>query len=418
MPVVQLKDYCFAHQPILGPGNSIVAMELLYRSTHRATDDVFDHTAATANVIVSAFSHIGMIELMGNRKLFINVAEELLLSDTITLLPKDKVTLELLEHIEVTDEIVARVRQLKEMGYEFALDDYVFHAEPCPLFSLVDIIKVDMLQTDVLNLEPLVRYLRQWPCKLLAEKVETQEIYQACQKAGFDLFQGYFFAHPTIIDGKLTDPHKLAVLNLLDKVSSEAEFDEIEAAFKGNPGLTYSLLRLVNSPAFYSHNKIESIRQAINILGLRHLSRWLQVMLFTQQNDHECLPILELAIHRGRLMELMAKALAISPDRAYVCGMLSLADTAMNMFIEEIVNSLNLVDEVRLALLDRKGKLGAMLDICEHLEQGDFEQVDATARHLYLATASLTEMQKESITWTSQMLSDLFTAPSSGHNSD
>lgn len=411
MPGVQLKDYCFAHQPILGPDNSIVAMELLYRSIHSEANNTFDHTAATANVIISAFSHIGMIELMGDRKLFINVAEELLLSDIITLLPQDKVTLELLEHIEVTNEIIARVHQLKEMGYEFALDDYVFHAEPCPLFNLVDIIKVDILQSDVDDLEALVQYLRQWPCKLLAEKVETREIYQVCQKAGFDLFQGYFFAHPTIIDGKLADPHKLAVLNLLAKVSGDAEFDEIESAFKGNPGLTYSLLRLVNSPAFYSANKIESIRQAINILGLRQLGRWLQVMLFTQQNDQECLPILELAVHRGRLMELMAGSLAISSDRAYVCGMLSLADTAMNMPIEEIINHLNLVDDVSQALLKRESKLGLMLSICEHLEQGEFDEVNRIAQQLHLSVASLTEKQEESITWTNQMLSHLFKAP-------
>ena len=116
-----------------------------------------------------------MIELMGKRKLFINVAEHLLLSDSITLLPKDKVTLELLEHIEVTEEILTRIRELKAMGYEFALDDYVFHSDPCPLFELVDIIKVDILNADLNALDQLVAYLRQWPCKLLAEKVETDK---------------------------------------------------------------------------------------------------------------------------------------------------------------------------------------------------------------------------------------------------
>jgi len=410
MPVAQLKGYCFAHQPILGPDNAIVAMELLYRNAGPEINEPFDHTAATANVIISAFSHIGMIELMGDRKLFINVAEELLLSDTITLLPKEKVTLELLEHIEVNEEILARVRQLKDMGYEFALDDYIFHADPCPLFELVDIIKVDIIQSDLSNLNDQVRFLRQWPCKLLAEKVETQEIYQLCKDAGFDLFQGYFFAHPTIIDGKLADPHKLAVLNLLSKVMADAEFDEIEAGFKCNPALTYSLLRLVNSPAFYSSSKIESIRQAINVLGLTQLGRWLQVLLFTQQNEQECLPILELAVHRSRLMELMAEKLNISQERAYVCGMLSLADSAMGIPMTEIINNLNLVDEVGSALLQRQGTLGLMLNICEQLEQGAFETVDQSAEKLKLTTAVLNDMHKGAVIWSNQMLCQLFKA--------
>ncbi len=408
MPGAQLKDYCFAHQPILGPDGNTVAMELLYRDLQPAPPRPFDHTAATANVIISAFSHIGMLELMGDRKLFINVAEELLLSDTITLLPKDKVTLELLEHIEPTAAIVARVRELKQLGYEFALDDYTFNVEPNPLFDLVDIIKVDVLQTNARLLPELVAYLRQWPCLLLAEKVEDSAMYQSCKAAGFDLFQGYYFAHPTVIDGRLTDPSKLAVLNLLAKVTGEADFNEIETAFKANPGLTYGLLRLVNSPAFYSSSKIGSIRQAIQILGLRQLGRWLQVMLFTQQSEQNCTPILELAVHRGRLMELMAESSGIFPERAYVSGMLSLADSALGVPLEDIVNSLNLVEEVCEALLNRAGKIGTMLSICQQLENGEFDQVAKLIHALPVSLPDLMDMQKESIAWSHQMLHQLF----------
>lgn len=408
MPVAHLKDYCFAHQPILDPDGAIVAMELLYRDAQPEAKNAFDHTAATASVIISAFSHIGMIELMGDRRLFINVAAELLLSDTITLLPKDKVTLELLEDIEITDEIIARVRQLKDAGYEFALDDYVFQEEPCPLFELVDIIKIDILQTDLDSLPQLISFLRQWPCRLLAEKVETREIYYACKQAGFDLFQGYYFAHPTIIDGRMTDPNKLAVLNLLAKVNNDADFGEIEVSFKGNPGLTYGLLRLINSPAFYSSHKIGSIRQAIHVLGLRQLGRWLQVMLFTQQNEQNCAPILELAVHRGRLMELMAECIHITPERAYVAGMLSLADGALDMPIEDIVNSLNLVDEVSYALLEREGKIGMMLNLCHQLENGEFDDVADMAVMLQIPIPALMEKQQKSITWANEMLHQLF----------
>lgn len=409
MPAVQLKDYCFAHQPILGPDNNIVAMELLYRDAQPEAMNAFDHTVATANVIINAFSHIGMIELMGQRKLFINIAEDLLLSDTITLLPKEKVTLELLEHIEVTGEIVARVRQLKDMGYEFALDDYVFRDAPCPLFDLVDIIKIDILQTDAGQLPQLVEHLRQWPCKLLAEKVESQEVFEACKQAGFDLFQGYFFAHPALLGGRLTDPNKVVVLDLLSKVGNDAAIEKIEASFKGNPGLTYSLLRLISSPAFYSSSKIGSIRQAIQVLGMRQLGRWLQVLLFTQQGDQQCSPLLELAVHRGRLMELMAgSSVGISPECAYVTGMLSLADCALGMPMREVLASLNLVDEVHRALLKREGGIGTLLQVCEKLENGEFEAVAEIADTLNISIPALMEMQTASIAWSNQMLHDLF----------
>jgi c-di-GMP-related signal transduction protein len=408
MPAVHLKDYCFAHQPILDGYGNTVAIELLFRDAQPEAGNAFDHTTATANVIINLCSHIGMIELTGKRKLFINVAEDLLLSDTITLLPKDKVTLELLEHIVITDEILARVRELKALGYEFALDDYVFHFDPCPLFELVDIIKVDILHADLNALDQLVAYLRQWHCKLLAEKVESQEIHEACLSAGFDLFQGYYFAYPTLHEGKVPDPAKMAVLNLLSKVSSDAELDEIEPLFKGNPGLTYSLLRLISSPAFYSSNKISSIRQAIQILGMRQLGRWLQVLLFTQQKDQKCLSLLELAVHRARLMELMAESIGVSTESAYVTGMLSLADCALGMTMETIIEHLNLVEDIHLALLKRVGKLGMLLRICEKLENGEFEEVAEMAKLLNITIPSLMEMQTASIAWGNKMLHDLF----------
>lgn len=409
MPSVQIKDYCFAYQPILGPDKNTLAMELLYRDPQPEAMHAFDHTTATANVIINVCSHIGMLELIGQRKLFINVAEDLLLDDAITLLPKDKVTLELLEHIEATDEIVARVRQLKEMGYEFALDDYVYSDTSSPLLALVDIIKVDILHADLAALDRLVASLRQWPCKLLAEKVEDQATFEACLAAGFDLFQGYFFAHPALLGGKLTDPNKLVVLNLLSKVNTDADIEEIETVFKGNPGLTYSLLRLISSPAFYVSQKIDSIRQALQMLGMRQLGRWLQVLLFTQHNAQHCLPLLEMAVHRARLLELAAQPIGVSPERAYVTGMFSLADSALGIEMQEILAHLNLVDQVEHALLRREGALGKLLKLCENLENGEFDEVATLAAELGIAIPALMEFQKQSIEWGNRMLHDLFT---------
>lgn len=407
MPAVQLKDYCFAHQPILDTAGNTVAIELLYRDAQPEAGYAFDDTTATANVIINVCSHLGMIELMGKRKLFINVAEGFLLSDNITLLPKDKVTLELLEHIEITDEILLRVRELKAMGYEFALDDYIFHFDPCPLFDLVDIVKVDILHADLNALDELVAYLRQWPCKLLAEKVENEEVHQACLKAGFDLFQGYYFAYPTLHGGRITDPARMVVLDLLSKVSCDAELDEIEASFKANPGLTYSLLRLISSPAFYTSRKISSIREAIQILGMRQLGRWLQVLLYTQKSDHSCLSLLELAVHRARLMELMAESAGIPHEQAYVTGMLSLADSALGIPMPTIIEHLNLVDDIHAALLKREGNIGLLLRICEKLENGEFEEVAAIVESLQITVRALMEMQAASIAWGNRMLHDI-----------
>jgi EAL and modified HD-GYP domain-containing signal transduction protein len=411
MPIVEVKDYCFAYQPILTQDGATTALELLYRDSDSGFADITDDTSATASVVVNTLSHIGMIEPLGNMKLYINVAEDMLLSDTIKLLPCDKVTLELLEHIEVTPLIVDRVRELKNLGYEFALDDYVYKEEPCPLFELVDVIKVDILQSGTQNLNRLTEYLRQWPCKLLAEKVETQAVYDTCKAAGFELFQGYFFAYPTMLEGRRIEPHKAAVLHLIALVNSEAELKEIESALKANPGLAFSLLKIINSPVFYPSTKVGSINQALQLLGLKQLNRWLQIQLFAQQGkqDQKCTPLLSLALQRARLMELMAERISVTPDRAYVAGMFSLAEAALGIAMKEVLDKLNLVEEVHLALLNRNGKIGQMLNICEGLEHGKFEQVVEVTNALAIPVPDLMTMQSDAIVWADRLLHDLMT---------
>jgi EAL and modified HD-GYP domain-containing signal transduction protein len=408
MPTVQIKDYCFAYQPILTRDGDIVALELLYRDPDTDAAIITDHTAATANVMVNCMNHIGMIQLMGEMKLFINIAADMLMSNVIDLMPKDKVTLELLENIQVTPEIVARVNELKAAGYEFALDDYVYREPPCPLFGLVNIIKIDILQSDLETLPQLVAHLRQWPCKLLAEKVETREVYERCKAAGFDLFQGYYFARPTRLDGRRADPKKLALLNLISLVENDADFDEIETCVKSNPGLTYHLLRLINSPAYYPSTKIGSVGQALQMLGMRQLGRLLQVLLFIESSNADCAPLLELAVHRAKLMELLAESTATHPDRAYVTGMFSLAETALGMPIDAILAELNLVEEVVQALLHGTGEIGIMLEICIQLENADFERVAALADELKIPIPALMEMQNAAILWANQQMHSVF----------
>lgn len=409
MPTVEVKDYCFAYQPIFTANGGTTALELLYRDSDSGFADVTDHTSATANVLVNTLSHIGMIELLGGLKLFINVAEDLLLSDTIKLLPSDKVMLELLEHIEVTPQIVERVRELRNLGYEFALDDYVYKEEPCPLFDLVEIIKVDILQSDVENLGHLVKYLRQWLCKLLAEKVEDQAIFERCKQAGFDLFQGYYFAYPTMLEGRRIEPHKAVILHLISLINSDADLKEIEAALKTNPGLSFSLLKVINSPAFYPGTKIGSISQALQLLGMKQLNRWLQIQLFAQQGrcDTQCTPLLGLALQRAKLMELLAESISVITDRAYVAGMFSLAEAALSISMEEILSKLNLVEDVHMALLTREGKIGGLLNLCENLEYGKFDQVETLAASLAIPIPFLMDMQSEAIIWSNQLLHDL-----------
>jgi len=401
------REIFIGRQPILDRSQNLAAFELLFRSGRSGGADVSDDLQATATVITRSFSDLGLHAVLGKYRGFINVSANLLMSDMLELLPQEQVVLELLETIEITDDIVARCRDLKAMGFSLALDDFVGY-DPVyePLLEVVEVVKIDLLQLDVPALEQLVRQLKAWPVQLLAEKVDSAEQAERCRQLGFHLFQGYYFAKPVVLTGKRSDPSKLALLKLLGLILSDAETHDIERAFKHNPTLSYNLMRLVNSVATGLSHKINSLSQAIVVLGRRQLQRWLQLLLFTADaSDAEFpTPLMQLAATRGKMAELLAHVTHPRDrdyqDRAFTAGIMSLLDTMLGMPMQDIVQQLNLAEDVQQALLAREGPIGLLLLLAEKQEANDLEGMAAVlAQEPALAMGDVTRAGVEAMLW-------------------
>jgi len=395
-------------QPILDRKQNIVAYELLFRSGHSADANVFDDMAASAHVITHAFTELGVVTVLGKHKGFINVHADLLMSDMLELLPKDKVVVELLETIEITPAVVERCKQLRAMGFTLALDDYTgLDNQYEPLFGLVEVVKLDYPLVDKANLANIVQRLKKYPVKLLAEKIEDREQAELCLDLGFDLFQGYFYARPMILTGKRADPSKLTLLRLIGLALSDAETTEIERVLQHDPSLTYKLLRLVNSVAMGLTQKVSSLRHAIVVLGRRQLQRWLQLLMFVPNSGQTDNPLLQLAATRGKLMELLAQVQAERDkdyqDRAFIAGILSLLDTLLGMPMEEIAEQINLAPDIKLALLQREGMLGELLELAEKIERSDFAAVGELLDVTGLQVSDLLQAQMEAMRWANDL---------------
>lgn len=395
-------------QPILDRDQRVVAFELLFRSGRTQAAGVTDDMQATASVIQHAFSEMGAQAVLGHHLGFINVNAEMLLSDLVEILPREQVVLELLETVTVTDAVVERCRALTQMGYRIALDDFVFDDSYRPLLALADIVKIDLMQHTDDALRALVGQLRQWPVKLLADKIDSHEQADFCRALGFELFQGYYFAKPAVLSVKRANPAQLALLELLDLVLADADTAEIERVFKQNANLTYNLLRLVNSAGGGAVRKIETVSQALMLLGRKQLQRWLQLLVFTlQEGTPYPSPLLLMAAARGRMMELLAQRRggdAALRDQAFMAGIFSLIENVIGKPLAEILQDLNLGDTMNAALLRREGTLGALLDLVESVEQQDLGHtltlLDAAGG---LSLSDLTVAEIEAMVWTHQI---------------
>ena len=377
------QEIFIARQPIVDRNENLVAFELLFRSAHGSLESgVVDDTHATAQVLVNAFGEMGIAEVLGAHKGFINLDAEILHSDLIELLPKQQVMLELLETIKIDTAIIARCHELKAKGFSLALDDVVELSDDIkPLLGVVEVVKLDLMLIDPARLPALVKDLKRYPVKLLAEKVEHREQARHCMEIGFDLFQGYHFARPEMLSGKRSDPSKMMLIHLLSIMLSEADNSEIEEAFKQHADLTYNLMRMVNSVGAGLVTKVSSLKHALIVLGRQPLRRWVQLMLYasTKGNAATVSPLMQLAATRGKLLELVAQREHPSEldyaDRAFMVGMLSLLDALLGEPLADIVARMSLHEEVESALLLHEGNLGDLLTLCEKIETGDIAAI-------------------------------------------
>jgi EAL and modified HD-GYP domain-containing signal transduction protein len=397
-------------QPILDREQSIVGYELLFRSADTLHANIGDQANVDSFVISNVLSNFGIQEVLGKHKGFINVTGALLMSDLLEILPREQTVIEILETVELSDALLHRCRELKEQGFTLALDDNLYHPDYEPLYEIVDIVKIDVLQVPADSLKQMVDLLSNRGLTLLAEKVETIEQYHFCLDLGFDLFQGYYFARPAVLNKRKVDVSGVALLKLLELICRDAEITEIEEAFKHNPNLTYNLLRLVNSVVIGMKEKIRTLRHALVVLGMQQLKRWIQLALFASDKTGAAgNPLLESAATRGRLMEILVKEWGPGPqdqdysESAFMTGVLSLVDVLLGTPMEKILAQLNLAEEVRLALLERKGALGSLLLLTEKLENLDFAEVSQLLNQYHCSREILITAQLEAIEWTNSL---------------
>ncbi len=410
-----MENVFLGKQPILDRNQKLIAYELFFRSNERDEKaDFSNDLTATANVIVNAYGHFGIQNILGDQRGFINVNRELILSDIVELLPSNHVVLELKSTDKFDDELIAKCKELKKRGHQCALDSVVtLNDEIQRILPVINIVKIDVSKLDKENLASLVSQYKRWPVLLLAEKVETPELAKECLALGFEMFQGYYFAKPENISGKRADPGKLSLLKLLQLVMSDSDIEEIDKEFKRQPGLSYNLLRMVNSAASGLPQKINSIKQSIALLGRKQLQRWIQLLLYTNENsasgdDGMTNALLQTAATRGKLMELIAAVERphdkTHQERAFMVGILSLLDTLLGIEMQQIIDKLSIPEDMSNALLGRSGRLGQELKLIEASETNKTEMVKSLLGELgFLSQSKLTDLELEALGWVNRI---------------
>jgi c-di-GMP phosphodiesterase len=401
----EISEIFIGRQPIFDRELQVVAYELLYRGNQQNNfAAVTDGEMATTQVLVNAFMEIGFDDLVGEHHAFINMTRSFILGEQLKSLPNDRVVIEILEDIEIDEEVISSVKALSEAGYSIALDDFVYHESLKPLVLLADIIKIDLMALSASEIEQHVLELKQYDVKLLAEKVETRQEYENCKALGFDYFQGYFFCKPQIIKGEKLPTNRVAILQLVSKIyDPEVTFQELDVLISRDVSLSYKLLRIINSAAYALPRKIDSMKQALTILGMKHIRNWVSMIAFSGIDDKPA-ELFQIAMIRAKMCESVGQSLGHKDSDAYfTVGLFSNLDALMDQPLEALVTPLPLSLEIKSALLDKAGEMGVVLSCVLAYENADWESVD----HSQVDPHVIKNMYAMSLHWAREMSREL-----------
>lgn len=400
------QDTFLARQPIVDAKHNLIGYELLFRASAQATSsDIDDSYRAGLNVMATTLFDMGTEWLLKGKLAFINMDHPTLMSEFVTLLPPQKIVIEIMNTVEPSDELLARLEELKAAGFRFAIDKYKPNTPLDKLLPHVSYIKLDVAELGQAKTAEVLRGLYTLPVRLVAEKVESQEVFDWCLGLGFHYFQGYYFAHPEHLMAKVLNPGHATILRLLDMVRRDGDLKDIEAALKTDVALTFKLLRYINSAGFGLSCEVQSIRHAVSILGMQPLYRWLTLLLATA-GTHPASPAqARTAITRGRLCELLgAHYMSKSEqDNLFITGVFSLLDAMLDTPMEDIMDRLIIQEDIADALLNRGGIYGPILSLVEACESQNPERIEELTTSLMLTPEDVTKDHLKALAWIEQI---------------
>ncbi len=390
-----------ARQPILDRSERTFGYELLFRPTAESTSSG-DRTDRATEILVDNLFLVGLDSLSDGRPLFVNCTRKALTGEVASLLPPERVVLEILDTVKPDDEVMRACRGLKTAGYRLALDDFTLEQFSNPLLPLMDFVKVDFALNRPAQRKLLVRNLRARRVHPVAEKVETPVEFREAVGMGFQYYQGFFFARPQTLTRRAIPAFKLNLMRIL-REACRADFNAVrlEEAIKNETSICYRLLRYLNTYAFSFRHQISSIRHALTLMGEEKVRQWLSLVVETAMGQDKPEELVVTSVIRARCCELLAEPAAL-PNLGtdlFLTGMLSAIDAILDQPLASVLEELGVSTDIRGALLEAKGPLHPIVAGVLALEKADWSAVSELTAKARLSEGTFMRAYAESLDW-------------------
>lgn len=373
-----MSSVYLARQPIVSIDAKLDAYEIMYLDDKKHFD-TSKQRSASASVINSVLNKFGTKEFITEHKSFVKIDKNFLMSDLVKTVPIDFFTLSIDSEIEMTERTLERIEQLHEIGFSLAIHDIDLSRENILKYKKVidklTYFKINIYADIDLEDKDLIVEIQDHGVKIVATKIENEFEYQTSKDLECDLYQGYWFSKPQILENEKFDPSQFNILKLYNMLISDANLDEITTEFEKNHALTIQLLQFINSANFHFESKIASIHHVLTLVGRKPLSQWLMLLIYSKSvtKDEKVSPLMLMIKNRTELMQNLLKVL--KPDvksnalgEAYLVGVLSLIEAIFKTKLSEILEHIHISELATKALLRDEGTLGMLYKVVRDIE--------------------------------------------------
>jgi c-di-GMP-related signal transduction protein len=361
---------------------------------------------AGAKIVEGSINSIGLGSLLQGKKAFFNMTRRMLAEDLAGLLPPRQTVVEILQTLEPDPAVIDRCKDLKKRGYMIAVDAYTARRNMMPLMTLADIIKVDFRATDESEQASCVQRYGKPSVKLLADRVESHAELDRARRMGYTLYEGPFFCKPQQLVRKEIPAFKLNYLRILQKVNEpEIKYDELDGLIRQDLALSLKLLRYVNSAMFALPQRVDSIRQALALVGISVIRRWVCLLALAAMSEDKPQELIVTSLVRARFCEQIGAAGGMQnvEFELFMVGLLSAVDAILDRPMLEVLNDLPLSADVKQALMGRKEGHGRVLGLALAYERAEWDKLPSAMGNLSLDVTRLPAFYKEAVAWTAQI---------------
>lgn len=382
--------------------------ELLFRHEEDMQSAVFtDGDQATSQIIADGFS-LAASGLRKGSKALINFPRNVLVGDAPYVLPPERCVVEILESVRPEPEVIQACHELKKRGYVLALDDYEGSEELEPLCELVDIIKVDILHKTPGQVRDIVQGVSKYKAALLAEKVETHDIFKVCRNLGFTYFQGFFFNRPEIIPGRKLSASEVVKLKLLKELGAlDTSPDRLVEIIQTDLSISYRLLKYINSAFFGLQVEVTSIPRAVAMLGCQNMRQWLQVVILSDMNTTDkAQELVRISVQRARFLQLLAMRhpTPFDQDSMFLLGFFSLLDAILDQSMSKVLEEIPLDSSLKQALVDPGSRDAGWVGLLDEIDRCNWARLNAKASEMGLSMALVSRLSAEATDWATGVL--------------